>query len=177
MIASIMPTLAPHRQRLPLISSLTSSRVRAPFLQHPDGTADLPGSTVSALKGIVIDERLLQGMQHITVGNTFDRCDRCAVFHHRQRQTAEDALTVTQQCTGTALAMVTTLFCTGQLEIFPYSVQQRYPWMNVDLVAPLVDVQCNDWHSVPGRKNPAGERQSGWRTKWRYNWTDGCKAP
>ena len=72
---------APQRQMLPLISSRMSSAVRArPFRDHAHSGADLSGRAVAALKGILVDERLLDGMQRLPCREPFDRRHRAPSF-------------------------------------------------------------------------------------------------
>ena len=49
---------------------------RAASSSSADGRADLPGRAVAALEGVVLDERLLQRVQRVAVGQALDRRDR-----------------------------------------------------------------------------------------------------
>ena len=45
------------------------------LLQHPDGRADLPRRAVTALEGVVINERLLDRVQRLAGGQAVSRPD------------------------------------------------------------------------------------------------------
>src|SRR6266404_3845254 len=55
--------------------------VGVPFAEEPDAGADLPGGAVAALEGVVLDERLLQRVQPVSLGQAFDRRDLDAGVH------------------------------------------------------------------------------------------------
>ena len=78
----------------------------AAFRQHADGGTDLPGCAVAALEAVMLDEGGLHRMQRFAVGEAFDRGDRLAVVHDRQRQAGIDAPSVQQHGAGAALAVV-----------------------------------------------------------------------
>ena len=107
---------APQRQMLPLISSRMSSAVFArPSCDQPDGGADLARRAVAALEGVVVDERLLQRVQRVPLGQPFDRRHLRAVLHDRQGQARVDAPAVHQDRAGAALPVVAALFRPGQV--------------------------------------------------------------
>ena len=57
----------------------------APLAEQSDRGADLARRAVSALKGVVINKRLLHRMQRLAVGQTLDRRDLGAILHDGQR--------------------------------------------------------------------------------------------
>jgi hypothetical protein len=78
--------------------------------------ANLPGSAVTALKRVVIDECLLQWMKGSVDSKALNGRDLGAVFHNRERQTGVDPPSLDQNGTRTALAVIAAFLCAGQLE-------------------------------------------------------------
>jgi hypothetical protein len=85
------------------------------------------------LKGIVVNEGLLHGIECASVGETFDRRHVRAVFHDRQGQTGVDALAIHQDRASPALPMVASLFGAGQVEVLAQGVEQGRPRRHVHL--------------------------------------------
>src|ERR1041385_9001992 len=48
---------------------------------------DLSGRAIAALEGVMIDERLLQRMQRISMRESFDGRDLFTILHYRERET------------------------------------------------------------------------------------------
>jgi hypothetical protein len=73
------------------------------------------------------DESSLDRMQLVTASNAFDCEDVGAVQADRQGHARIDPPTVDQDRTRTALAAVTSLFGTGQVETLAQQIEQRDP--------------------------------------------------
>jgi hypothetical protein len=65
-------------------------------------------------------------MQRIAAGESFNRRDRFALRGYRQRETRIHPPIVHEHRACPALAMVASLFCTGQANIIAQSVEQRH---------------------------------------------------
>ena len=115
------------------------------------GGADLPGGTVAALEGVMLDEGLLQRMQRASLGQAFDCRDLRTVFHDRQREARVDPPAIDQHGAGAALAVVAALFGPGEVEIETQCVEQRGPRRDGQLALHAVDVQ-RDGHLGRRRK-------------------------
>src|SRR5436305_11056646 len=116
---------AGHRQMLPLRRSAISASVRpgavaisavtvtgpafSVFGKERDGGADLAGRAVPALESIMAYERGLHRVQNALFGQTLDGGDLVAIMHHRECQTAVDALSVDDDRAGAALSLVAAL--------------------------------------------------------------------
>src|SRR5262245_30803600 len=59
---------------------------RLAFGDQAGGGTDLAGSAVAALKGVMLDEGLLQRVKRPSLRQTFDRRDPRAILHDRQRE-------------------------------------------------------------------------------------------
>src|SRR5262249_52699624 len=95
------------------------------FCDQGDAGTDLSWRAIAALKGIVIDECLLQRVEMAVLCQALDRGDARAVLHHGQHQARYDAAAVDQDSTGTTLAVITTLLGTGQVEMLAQDIEQR----------------------------------------------------
>jgi hypothetical protein len=73
-------------------------------------------------------------MQFIAIGQSFDGCDLIAFVHYRERQTGIDASSVYQYGAGAALAVIASLFRTGELQPLPQSIEQRHTRIHVERV-------------------------------------------
>src|SRR4051794_21039158 len=59
-----------------------------------DGGADLARRAITALVAVVFHESGLHGMQIVGTAEAFDRGDRVALVHHRERQAGGDAAAI-----------------------------------------------------------------------------------
>ena len=98
--------------------------IRLYFFQNGDGGTDLPRRAVATLETIVLDERRLHGVQIARLTKTFDGGDFVTFMHDRKRQTGIDATTIDHDSTCTALAMVASLFGSGEMQVLPESVKE-----------------------------------------------------
>ncbi len=136
---------APQRHRLPLISSRTSSAVFAwPSSQQRDGGADLPRRAVAALKRIVIDERLLKRDAACSpFCESFDRGNRSAVVHNRERKAGVDALPVhNERCTRRIVRGRSPSWCRSNGNVRA-EVEQRRPGFDAECMLFAVDVEAH----------------------------------
>src|SRR5262245_10489298 len=94
---------------------------------------DLTGRTVAALQGIMIDERLLHGMERsVSVGNTLDGDDVPAFNLCHRGQAGCNAPTVDMDRTCTALAMITALLSPEKRQRFAQGIKQRDAWIMME---------------------------------------------
>src|SRR5262245_40544167 len=102
-------------------------RAGVPFGEQADPRADLAGGAVAALKGVAVDERLLERVQPVALRQALDRRDPGAGVHDGEREAGVDAPPVDQDGAGAALAVVAALLGPGQAEVLAQRVQQRGP--------------------------------------------------
>ncbi|KQR35760.1 hypothetical protein ASF91_22055 [Rhizobium sp. Leaf155] len=93
--------------------------IRLYLFQNGDGGTDLPRRTVATLETIVLDERRLHRMQIVGLTKTFNGGDFVTFMHDRKRQTGVDATTIDHDSACTALAMVASLFGSGEMQVLP----------------------------------------------------------
>ena len=89
----------------------------------------------------MLDEGGLHRVQRFALGQPFDRGQFGAVVHHRQGQAAVDALAIEEHRAGAALAVVTALLGTGQVQLFAQQIEQRGPGENLDVAALAVQLE------------------------------------
>ena len=162
-MAATMLTYAPHRHRLPLIRSGSQPHPAQPsrghivgdragparldLSQHGQRRTDLPRCAVPALKTVTIDKRLLQRMQPLRAGHTFDSGDSSALSGHRQDQAGVRPPAVEQHRAGAALPVITTLLCPHQVKVLSHRVQQGGAIVQLQVVRTSVDSQADPAHS------------------------------
>src|SRR5215471_18269195 len=111
----------------------------APLIDAADRRDDLPRCAIAALKGVLIDERLLHRMKRAArFAEPLDRGDRAA-NRDSEGQAAEHPGAVNQHCTGSALAMIAALFCTGQSEMLAQRIEQRCALVDCQMSAAAID--------------------------------------
>src|SRR5262249_17297918 len=115
-----------------------------------DGGADLTRGAVAALEGIMLDERLLQGVQGVSFCKSLDGDNPRPLLHDRKREAGIDAPPVDQHGAGAALAVVAAFFGSGEIEMKTQRIEQRSPWRNVELALHAVDVK-RDGHPARDR--------------------------
>ncbi len=85
----------------------------------------MPARAVAALKRPFVEERLLDRVQRVSLGQALDGDDRLAVGARDRRAAGEDALPVHQHRAGAALALAAAVLGAGQLQLFAQDVEQR----------------------------------------------------
>src|SRR5205823_14538441 len=78
-------------------------------------------------------------MQNALLGQPLDGGDLRAIMHHRECQTAVDALSVDDDRAGAALSLVAALLRAGQREMLAQRIEQRGARVEIDGVALSVD--------------------------------------
>jgi len=92
----------------------------------PSAEQSWPGVTVAALEGVMVDERLLEGVQVVAIGRQpFDGDDLSFLVRDGQGQAAIDAPTVEQDGAGPTLPVVAALLGAGEAEPLAQRIQQR----------------------------------------------------
>ena len=103
---------------------------------------DLPRRAVSTLEGVVIDERLLHGMQLTArLAQTFDRRDPSTIGHHREHQTGQNASSVNQNGAGSALSVAAAFLRSRESGLIPNCIEQSGSRVHGKNVQLLVDAQ------------------------------------
>src|SRR5215470_9672733 len=97
--------------------------LRPTFFDQANRGADLSRGAISALKRIVIHERLLKRVKQPPSTKAFYGRDSRAVLHDRQRQARIDALPINQNGARAALAVVTAFFSAGEAKAFAKGVE------------------------------------------------------
>src|SRR5438105_4499170 len=77
-----------------------SVRMSMLLMQQPQRGADLARCAIAALKGIVLDERLLQGMKPVAGGQALDGCYSRSSLHDGEDEARINSLAVDQYCAG-----------------------------------------------------------------------------
>jgi hypothetical protein len=85
--------------------------------QHPDCRTDLSWSTITALEGVVVDERLLEWMQLLLLSKALDRDDPGVLMGNGKGQATIHAPAIKQHGTGSALSMITTFLRAGEPQV------------------------------------------------------------
>jgi len=92
------------------------------------------------LKGIVVDKRLLDGMQFALGRNqAFHRGDLAALVHDGETQAREHPFSVDKNGARTALPVIATFLCAGQANMVAQSVKQAGAIVEREVVGLFVD--------------------------------------
>src|SRR5262249_45916365 len=108
-------------------------------LEHPGCKHQEARGAEAALQAVVLDERLLQGMQLVAVGEAFHRTDRPPLRLHGEHQARAHGLAVEQHCAGAADAVLAADMGSSLPAVVADRVDQRAARIDTDLVAPAVD--------------------------------------
>ncbi len=112
---------------------------RIAFLDERSGGHDLPGCAEATLESVVVDERLLHRVQAVAVGEALDRTDGPAVQGGGQcRDTTAPDARRRAPCRP-ALAVVTALLGSRQIELVSQHVEQRGSRVDVKVLGSTVD--------------------------------------
>jgi hypothetical protein len=101
---------------------------------------DLTWGAISALEGIVTNEGFLHRVQ-FAVGQSFDGGD-CTPFDlGGKRQTRQDPPSINVNGASAALTLVAALLGAMEVRIFPQSIEQRHPTLNLQQMLRPIDYQ------------------------------------
>jgi hypothetical protein len=104
--------------------------MRPAFADQSNGGHDLAGRAIAALEGIVVDEGLLHRVQGTILCQSFHGCHSGTVQPNREDKTGRNAASIHEHSAGAALAVVTALLGTSQIQILAQRVEQRRPRCN-----------------------------------------------
>ena len=94
------------------------------FFQQRHRRHDLARCAITALIGVVRNERGLHRMQVFRLTNAFDRRDLVALMHRGKAKTRIHAPTIDVHRAGTALAMIASLLRSGQVQMFAETIEK-----------------------------------------------------
>src|SRR5258708_13801722 len=97
------------------------------LVQHARRRADLAWRAVAALKGVVLDECLLQRVELVAAGKALGADDLSALVRDGQGEATDRAPAVEQNRAGAALAVITALLWASYPETLPQGAQQGRP--------------------------------------------------
>ena len=110
------------------------------FFHTGDRRHNLARRAVTALKGIVVDEGLLHGVQaSIVTGDTFN-CSKVPTLHsHCEQKAGEYPLAVKMNGASATLAMVATLLRSRKTDLFARCIEHRGSIVMDNLVVLPID--------------------------------------
>jgi hypothetical protein len=112
-----------------------------PFTYQRDGRHHLAGCAEAALKGIVIDEGLLNRMEFAVLGKTLDRRHLRAFGRRGKNHTTVHASSVQMHSAGAAFTEIAAFLGARQLQVLAQQIEQCGARINWDLVAAAIDAQ------------------------------------
>ena len=114
------------------------------FVQKICGRHDLPGLAIAALRNIVLQPRLLYGME-LTVrrGKPFNRRDRLTFNSGYGSDTRALCLAIDMHRTGTALTNAATKLGPRQIEVIPKHPQQRCVLIPLERTSLRIHLECD----------------------------------
>jgi hypothetical protein len=101
-----------------MFDNLTPGRLRS-IQQQAVSIHDHSRGAVPALKGIVLEEGLLQGVKRTVFGQTFNGRDLLVCHRSYLEQTRALSLPIHNHRAGPAKPLSTTVLCTGQAQVIP----------------------------------------------------------
>src|SRR5688572_24529949 len=110
--------------------------------------------TEAALRGLLVDEGLLNRMQFLRCAETLERGDLGARHRADRRDAGPDGLAVRDHRARAALAEAAAELGAAQFEVVAQDEQQRRGWIDVHGPRAPVHLQCQGGH---GREDTAGD--------------------
>src|SRR5919198_2622343 len=139
----------------------------ARFVEQRCRRHDLTGGAVSALEGIVLDERVLHRVEHAVAFQTFDGDDIVAFVHHRKRETRQHAAPVDEDRTCAALTVIAALLGSKELQLLAQHVEQRRTDIEIERDAFAVHAQAGRASDDAGGQSGFGDRRPARRCRRR----------
>src|SRR5262249_53559782 len=93
--------------------------------KKPPGAHELPGRAKTALRAVMLDERLLQRIEPAVLCETLDGLHRPAIGPHSEVAARVNGPAVQQNRAGAAFATVAANLCSGQAEVIAQKFNQR----------------------------------------------------
>lgn len=100
-----------------------------------------PRRAIAALKGITLHKCLLERVELIAFGESFDGGDLCIVCIKREHHTRTNSLAVDLDCATSARSAITDHFGSCEIEFFTEGFGEGGSWLDVDLLCLSVDVE------------------------------------
>ena len=113
------------------------------LVEHRLAGHDEAGSAEAALRCVVVDKGLLDGMQLAVFHQGFDGRDLFSLALDGEHRASVDGLVVEQDRAGAALSFVADALGAGDVERIAQGVEQRNPWFQAGLVGLAVDVESH----------------------------------
>jgi hypothetical protein len=111
------------------------------FSQQRHRRANLTRGAIPALHSIMANKCGLHWVQDAVFFQALYGHDLIARMHHGERQAAVDALSTDYHRAGAALSLLTTLLRTGQPQMLAQRIEQCYPRIEMESMAPSIDGQ------------------------------------
>jgi hypothetical protein len=97
----------------------------ARLTEECDGRHDLTRCAIAALKAVVVDEGLLDGVQFVAAREPFDGGDGFPLSRGRQRQARQHATVLDVDRARAALAVVASLLGPCQMKVLANGIEER----------------------------------------------------
>jgi hypothetical protein len=117
--------------------------IDVPFADARNSGHDLTGGAISALKSVTFDECRLDRVQFVPMCEALNRRYLFALCHHGEGQARQNTSSIDMHGTRATLAMVASLFCTGQSQPVPQRIKQRDTIVDPEPLSGPVYVQCD----------------------------------
>jgi hypothetical protein len=124
------------------------------FVYASHSRHDLARRTITALKCIIVDERLLHRVQTAVASKPLDGRNSATLRGYRERQTRNDAPAVNMNGTGAALAMIAAFLRSGELQMLAKKIKERGPNVERQLMLLPIDGKngCGRFARLSGRQ-------------------------
>ena len=109
------------------------------FVYASHSRHDLARRTITALKCIIVDERLLHRVQTSVASKPLDGRNSATLRGYREHQTRNDAPAVNMNGTGAALAMIAAFLRSGELQMLAKKIKERGPNVERQLMLLPID--------------------------------------
>jgi hypothetical protein len=146
------------------------------LLEKCNSGHDLARGAVAALVSIMLDKRSLHRMQMVRLPDPFDRDNLIRGMHHGERETGVYPAAVDVNCTRTTLAMITTLFGTGKVEIFAKAVEKSGAGIKLKMMILTIDPQFDGDGPLDENGRILRGRSRGRRRSAQKRWRGRCNA-
>src|SRR6266480_69148 len=156
MATSLLPSLrgSEHRRDLAVIIAAAAEipgqgsprlgfgRLRI-FQQQGFARHDLPGRAKATLRAVVLDKRLLQRIQLVSLRQAFDGENLFPFHPHRELAARVNVAAIDNHRAGAAFAAVTADLRTGETQFIPQDLAQSTSMLNLNTVISAVDFEVD----------------------------------
>ncbi len=113
------------------------------FIKETLGRKDHTGNTKTALHRAGVNERLLNGMDMLSISKPLNRYNVPSLHSTAQQKAGAHCRSIQQDCTGTAVSGSAALLCPTKAKPFTEGIHQNLIFIHLDCFQSIIEVELD----------------------------------